>query len=279
MGFSDIVNLISNTKLYHAIFLVLLMMVILKIYDLVVHPFQKNNNKIQFIFLNGVVKAFIIIAFLLRIGSLSGTVSQFMNSILMSSSLIVVVLGFIFQEGLANIIHGFLLILSKPFNIGDRIQITIDGQVISGYVKDITIRNTIVRTVSNDTMVIIPNAKMDMGIIDNSYFDTTSINSHLLDITITYESDLEKAIAIYGEVIAAHPLVREARPIAERDHPVNVLVSDLGESAITLRARVVTNTIEQNFQACSDIRRSMLHRLAEEPDVDFAYPHIVVVPK
>ena len=39
----------------------------------------------------------------------------------------------------------------------------------------------------------------------------------------------------------------------------------------------MTKTVEENFAACSDIRRNLVHRFAAEPDVEFSYPHIQVV--
>ncbi len=270
-----ILTLVFDNKLYYALFLLALMLITLKIIGLCFRPFRKKNS-IHMSFLKSVIQAMTAIAFLLQIGSLSDTFTKFSSSILMSSSLIVVVLGFVFQEGLSNIVHGFILIIFKPFDLGDRVKITIDGQQISGYVKNINLRNTIIQNVANNSFVIIPNAKMDLGVIDNSYFDAESVNSNFLDISVTYESDLEKACAIMSECITRHPLVREARKPEDRDKPVDIVVCNLADSGIALRASVVTKTIEENFGACSDIRRELVYRFSQEEDVDFAYPHMVV---
>ena len=237
--------------------------------------FKKKNN-LHTNFLKGVLQALIIIFFLIQIGSLSDAMASFYNSILMSSSLLVVVLGFVFQEGLSNIVHGFILTFFKPFDIGDRVNVTIDGVQITGYIQSINLRNTIIRNVYNNSSVIVPNAKMDLCVIDNSYFDENSVNSNFLDIEITYESDLDQACKVFSQIIDAHPLVKAAKkPQAE---PTKVLVSKLGANGITLRASVVTSTIEENFTACSDIRKELIHRFHEDPALDFAYPHTVVVP-
>lgn len=273
----SILHLVFDDTLYHAIFLIILAFCLVKLVDLSFKPLQKNDT-IQRNFLRGVIKAFIIITFALRIGALSDTFTKFYQSILMSSSLLIVVLGFVFQEGLSNIVHGFLLIISKPFNIGDRVRVNIDGESISGYIRSITLRNTVIQTIATNSMVIIPNAKMDTSLIDNSYIHEKT-SSNFLDLTITYDSDFEKAIQIIGKTVAAHPLVRAARPIEERDKPVNVLVSNLLDSSVNLRVCVLTNTIEENFQACSDIRLQLLLTFKKDPDIDFAYPHMDVTLK
>lgn len=270
-----ILALIFDNKLYYALFLLALMLITLKIIGLCFRPFKKKNS-IHMSFLKSVIQAMTAIAFILQIGSLSDAFTKFSSSILMSSSLIVVVLGFVFQEGLSNIVHGFILIVFKPFDLDDRVKITIDGQQISGYVKNINLRNTIIQNVANNSFVIIPNSKMDLGVIDNSYFDSEAVNSNFLDISITYESNLEKACEIVSECITRHPLVRQARKPEDRDKPVDVLVTNLAESGIALRSSVVTRTIEENFGACSDIRKELLFRFSQEEDVDFAYPHVVV---
>ena len=94
---------------------------------------------------------------------------------------------------------------------------------------------------------------------------------------MTYESNLEKAIYLVSREIMAHPYVLAVRERQNISEPVAVLVRELGDSGIYLRASVVTKTVEENFAACSDIRRSLIHRFAEEPDVEFAYPHVQVV--
>jgi hypothetical protein len=54
-------------------------------------------------------------------------------------------------------------------------------------------------------------------------------------------------------------------------------VWDLEDSGILLRATVITKTVEENFVVCSDIRRTLIRRFKEEPDLDMAYPHMHVV--
>lgn len=264
-----------SSNLFKALLLIILMLLTIRIVNFCFDYFKQKNN-LHTNFLKGVLQALIIIFFLIQIGSLSDAMASFYNSILMSSSLLVVVLGFVFQEGLSNIVHGFILTFFKPFDIGDRVNVTIDGVQITGYIQSINLRNTIIRNVYNNSSVIVPNAKMDLCVIDNSYFDENSVNSNFLDIEITYESDLDHACEVFSQIIDSHPLVKAAKkPQAE---PTKILVSQLGASGITLRASVVTATIEENFTACSDIRKELIHHFHEDPALDFAYPHTVVVP-
>ena len=264
-----------ESNLIKAVIMVIIMLVMIKIVNLVFKS-SKKKNTIHMNFIRSILQALIVIFFLIQIGSLSDAMAKFYNSILMSSSLLVVVLGFVFQEGLSNIVHGFILTFFKPFDIGDRVKVTIDGVQITGYVKSINLRNTVIQNVYNNSSVIVPNAKMDLCVIDNSYFDESSVNSNFLDIEITYESNLDKACKLLSLTIDNHPLVQKVKKADAP--PTDVLVSQLGTSGVILRASVITSTIEENFVACSDIRKDLLHLFALDPELEFAYPHVVTVP-
>lgn len=271
-------QVITSDKLYYAIFLLVVMLVAVKMVDVFFLPFvKKRRHSIQINFLKGCCKAMIVITLGIKIVSLSDTMSGFTNQILMSSSLIVVVLGFVFQEGLSNIVHGFILTIFMPFQIGDRIHTTIDGESITGYIKSIDLRNTVIQNVMNSSHIIVPNSKMDLCVLDNQYFDENTCSSNFLDLSVTYESDLEKAIRIVEETIASNPLVVKAREEKNIKDPVTVMVRELGDSGIYLRASVTTLTVEENFAACSDIRRELVRRFGTESDVEFAYPHMQLV--
>lgn len=270
------VAFITSDNLHYGVFLFILLILSLKLLNLIFRPLKKKNS-ILLNFILGCMKAFLIITIGMKICSLSELLSGFTSQILMSSSLIVVVLGFVFQEGLTNIVHGFILTVFKPFQIGDRVKIVIDGEHITGYVRSIDLRSTIIQNVLNSSHVIVPNSKMDMCVIDNNYFDAKSISSNFLDYTITYESNLDKAIAITEEEILAHPFVQAAREEKNITTPVIVMVRELGVNGICIRAGVMTNTVEENFGACSDLRKALIRRFNAEPDIQFANTNVQIV--
>ena len=271
-------QLVTSDNLYYGIFLFILMLVLVKMIDLLFLPFRKvGKENIQMNFLKACLKVFVIITIGMRIFSLSDALSGFTSHILMSSSLIVVVLGFVFQEGLSNIVHGFILSIFRPFNLGDRVHLTVDGESITGYVQAIDLRHTIIQNVINSSHVIVPNSKMDLCVIDNNYYRKEQVSSNFLDFSVTYESDLEAVIKITEDVILADPLVQIARKEKKITDPVGIMVRDLGDSGISIRATVVTRTVEENFKACSDIRRNLVAHFRATPAMEFAYPHVEVV--
>lgn len=279
-GAKTFLQVVTSDNLYYALFLLAMMVIAVKVIDLIFLPFQKARKEtIMMSFLKACLKAFVVITIGMKIISLSEMMSGFTSQILMSSSLIVVVLGFVFQEGLSNIVHGFILSVFKPFKLGDRVHICVDGTDVTGYIKMIDLRNTVIQNVVNSSHVIIPNAKMDLCVIENNYFGKDQFSSNFLDFCITYESDLEKAIRVTEEVILANPLVQKVREEKKITDPVGIMVRELGESGIYVRGVVTTLTVEENFQACSDIRRALVNRFGMEDGIAFAYPHMYVVNK
>lgn len=268
---------LRERHLLYAAFLIVILIVALRLLDLSFNLFQrkvKHSSAIHVNFLKACLKAFFTIMVILQIGSRFSVVREFYSSILMSSSLVIVVLGFVMQEGLSNIVHGLIISVFKPFEIGDRIKIIIDVQEITGYVESITLRNTVIKNVISSAQVIVPNAKMDLGIIENSYFYEKTESTNFIDICVTYKSDLELACRIMSEEISSHPLYCKKDPEKTAEEMVPVMARELTERGVALRAFMVTNTIEENFLACSDVRISIAKRIQETPGVAFAYSRV-----
>ena len=271
-----ILGIITDNDLYYGIFLLVLTIVILKVLDLVFKPFQKTRSLLMS-FIRGFLKALVIIVFGMRIISLIPGMENFASQILMSSSLIVVVLGFVFQEGLSNIVHGFILSAFRPFVIGDRISVRIDGETITGYVEEITARHTVIRNVLNSAHVIVPNAILDKSMITNNRYSGVKDSSSFIDISVTYDSDIERAMQIISRDIMRHPFVQEYRQKMNVADPVTVMVRDMSKGAADLRAPVNTLTVEENFAACADIRKWILLDFQKEEQITVSTTQVRMV--
>lgn len=263
-----------------AVIVLAMLVAVLKIIDLVfshIHKRVGKNPVVYLSFLRGVVKALVSIVALIAVGRRFPFVNQFYSSILMSSSLIVVVLGFILQEGLTNIVHGFILSIFKPFAIGDRIRLSVDGMDITGHVEAISLRNTVIRNVLNSNRVIVPNAKIDLGIIENSRASATTESTSFIDLCITYDSDLDLACRIISEEVVNHPLYTHRVEGKAPCEICPVYTRELSPTGVALRATVYTKTIEENFAACSDIRMAIARRVQATNRVNFAANRVNMV--
>lgn len=190
--------------------------------------------------------------------------NKFASTLLAGSGVIALAVSLSAQESLSNLVSGFFITMFRPFEVGDRI--TLVGSNITGYIETITLRHTIIKTLTN-TRVIIPNSTMNKEIVENSeIIDRTA--SYFLDVDVAYESDIELAKAIIAETIYEHPLYL-------KDNPVTVQVRSFEASGVALRARVWTRTVDDNFTACSDIRTSLLKQF-KESGIEIPYQKIVV---
>jgi alginate O-acetyltransferase complex protein AlgI len=106
-------QVVTSDDLYYGIFLLIALLISLKAIDLVFRPFRKKNV-ISSVFLKGVIQAFLIITIGMKIITLSPALSGFTSQILMSSSLIVVVLGFVMFR--ADTVGAGFAILGRMFS-------------------------------------------------------------------------------------------------------------------------------------------------------------------
>ncbi|VVM85575.1 Small-conductance mechanosensitive channel [Pseudomonas fluorescens] len=138
-------------------------------------------------------------------------------------------IGLALQGSLANFAGGVLILLFRPFRIGDWIE----AQGTSGTVDSIQIFHTVLRTGDNKT-VIIPNGSLSNGLITNTNRQPT--RKAVFDVGVDYEADLQKAREVLLE------LAKDPRVLA--DPAAVAVVSTLGDSSITVSLRCWTKTAD-----------------------------------
>lgn len=229
---------------------------------------KKSNLRTNFII--GTIKTLFITSMIILFLSNFSFFIYFKNSFLMSSSLIIVILGFMFQEGLSNIIHGCIIFIFKPFEINDRIQITIDGEIISGYVKNINLRHTSIITIADNGICIIPNSKLDNSAIKNLSNEKIN-NKYPLTIPISYNDASNKykrnlAKDIFKNAIFNNKYTLNGRNSNDKDknNIDSIFIKiDYGDSSVNMTSFIVTNTVEENIIACSEIKEIILDEFAK----------------
>lgn len=212
----------------------------------------KNSQSLFRRFVFNICIAIVYLAGVLFFISQIPQMSKVVQTILAGSGILALALSLSAQESLNNILSGLFIALFKPFEAGDRVTLVSNG--LTGTVEDITLRHTIITTFTN-TRVVVPNATMNKEIIENSNLIDARV-SNFIDVTVAYESDIERAMEIMAEVIGSHPYYWDMRTgeAAETTPKVKVYVRELGASGIALRANLWTRTVNENFEACSDVR-------------------------
>lgn len=219
---------------------------------------NRNPNNQQSLFRKFVYSIMQVLIYLVGLILAIGQIpylSRIAQTLLAGSGIAALALSLSAQESLNNIISGLFITLFKPFEVGDRI--TLVNSRITGLIEDITLRHTIIKTFVN-TRVVVPNSTINKEIIENSQLIDANASS-FLDVTVAYESDIEKAMKIMADIIGCHPLYLDVRPEEEKQTKpkVKVFVRNLGESGVALRANIWTRTVDENFEASSDVRLSL----------------------
>lgn len=130
------------------------------------------------------------------------------------------------QAALSDTISGFLIMLDRPFRIGDRIEIQDLGTW--GDVTDIGLRSTRIRTRDN-RMVIVPNSTIAKSLIVNHSFPDSQYRIQI-EIGVAYSSDIEKTRQVIIEAVSK---VEGVLP----DKPVEALFLEFGNSSLIFRVR------------------------------------------
>lgn len=159
-----------------------------------------------------------------------------------------VTLGLALQGSLSNFAGGVLILLVRPFKVGDYIV----SEYGEGTVAAIGLVYTTLNTVDNKT-VVIPNGSLSNSPITNA----TAEDFRRLDLTvgIGYQSDLRKAKEILLDIYTSHPCIL-------KDRPIQVFVDQLAASSVVIGGRGWTAT-EDYWQTRWDITEEIKLRFDE----------------
>ena len=169
-------------------------------------------------------------------------------------------IGMALSGTLQNFASGVLILLLKPFKVGDFIE----AQGVQGVVDKIQIFSTIIKTPDNRT-VIVPNSSLSNTIITNY----TTEPQRRVDWTfgIGYGDDVDKAEKIIRELIDSDErILKEPEPF--------IAISELADSSVNLTVRAWVKTEDYWGVYFDLIRKVYLRFLAE--GINIPYPQMDV---
>lgn len=211
-------------------------------------------------FLSSMTNATLKVLLLVSVASMVGIETTSFVAVLGAASLAV---GLALQGSLANFAGGVLILLFKPFKVGDLIES--DG--VLGVVQSITVLNTILATPADNT-AILPNGQ----VANNKVLNYTKENNRRVDLTIGvgYGEDIEKAKKVLLEAMKNVPNVLESpAPF--------VGILSFGDSSVDLTVRPYAKSTEYwnvYFAANEAIKKAL-----DENNIEIPYPHQVEIRK
>ncbi|MDX1557700.1 MAG: mechanosensitive ion channel [Marinobacter sp.] len=178
-------------------------------------------------FLCGLIGAILKILLLISVASMVGIATTSFIAIIGAAGLAV---GLALQGSLANFAGGVLILIFKPFKVGD----VIDAQGYLGSVREISILYTIVDTFDN-RRIVIPNGQLANASLTNlSAYETRRCD---MSFGIGYGDDIDKAKAVCKRLI-------EEDERALKDPEPLIVVGALGESSVDLTVRAWTKSAD-----------------------------------
>ncbi len=172
-------------------------------------------------------------------------------------------IGLALQGSLANFAGGALIMVFKPFKVGDFIE----AQGVSGKVKEIQIFTTHLNTPQN-RLVILPNGSLSNGNIINF----TAENKLRVDLTfgVGYESDIKKTKEVLMEVLTSNSKVL-------KDPAPAVMVSELADSSVNFVVKAWTDVADYwdvHYETIENTKTAL-----DKAGIDIPYPHSVEIQK
>ncbi len=165
-----------------------------------------------------------------------------------------VAIGLALQNSLSNVAGGFLLMITKPFKIGDYII----SNGVEGTVSQISILHTRLDSVTNQAIFIPNGLAINAVVVNNSQNAERRVD---VDFSISYKDDFELARQTITDIIKSHEKVDKQREIFVR-------MSEHGESAIIITSRCWCKNADYwqvHFDLIEQVRAAFIEKNIEIP--------------
>lgn len=178
-------------------------------------------------------------------------------------TLLAAAIGFGAQDLVKDFIAGFFILVEDQFAIGD----TVDIAGVTGTVEDIQLRVTVLRNLEGNQLFV-PNGQV---LVTTNF--TSAYAQPVIDVGISYEADVDRALVILKEELDAMASDPDWETRITGDIEI-MGVNELGDSAVVLRARLVTVADER-----WTVRREALRRVKNRFDAEgitIPFPQLTV---
>lgn len=209
-------------------------------------------------FMDGLIKVLLYFVLILIIASNFGFDATSVVALLGSAG---VTIGLALQGSLSNLAGGVLILILKPFRVGDYIKDASDNE---GTVKMISIFYTKLVTI-DQKVVILPNGALANGSITN--YSESEMRKLDLRYGISYDSDIKKAKSILETIVQENENI-------DKTQPIQIFVHELASSEITLGVRCFcenTKYWDTRWKMNEDVKYAF-----DEQNIEIPFPQVSV---
>jgi small conductance mechanosensitive channel len=205
---------------------------------------KKCSDLLKQFFVSAVRKAVMLIGIVVALSMLEVSVAPFIALIGVAGFII----GFALQGTLSNFASGLMILIYRPFDVGQ----IIEAAGVKGIVDSMNLVSTTIKTFDNQ-VVVVPNGEIWGGVITN----VTGSDKRRVDMTfgISYSDDMTKAAQVLEDIVSKHEMIlKEPEPV--------VKLHELADSSVNFVCRPwvktadywtvywdVTRTVKERFDA------------------------------
>ena len=246
---------------------VLIVLILLKIERTITRKWIDKHDGINARFTEKVIRCVIIFLAVLWVIMSNSLTQSFGSSVFQGTAVLAAIAGFAAKPILSDMFCGFMISTTKPFNIGDRIELD-DGT--AGIVKDITIRHVVLQGI--DTLkIVIPNSEINSRRITNLSHMTKTRSIHFRYV-VGLNTKADEAKRVIQEAISESPW--SLPRVGEDYSPVYFL--DFTDNGL-LMATTVYYAPTSPTEVVKDDINSRVKRALEAADIEIPYNYVNVI--
>ncbi|MGJ8664654.1 MAG: mechanosensitive ion channel family protein, partial [Marinicella sp.] len=214
---------------------------------------KAGNDPILVNFLRNLVYYIILVAVIIMALGQLGVQTTSLIAVMGAAGLAI---GLALKDSLSNFASGVMLVMFRPFKLGDVVEVA--GK--TGKVQEIRIFSTIINTPDQKEMIV-PNGLITADVITN--FTAQKTRRVDLVIGVSYDDDIKTAKSIIEKTVVAHELVL-------KDPAPTIMVLELADSSINFAVRPWCKT-EDYWTVYSDLLEQLKYNI-EAGGCSFPYP-------
>nr|WP_246318788.1 mechanosensitive ion channel family protein [Peteryoungia desertarenae] len=168
-------------------------------------------------------------------------------------------IGFGLQNIVSNFVSGLILLVERPFKVGDWVATS----TTEGFVKRISVRATEIETFQRQS-IIVPNSELINSPVGN-WTHRNKLGRIEIPVSVSYDSDPRRVMEVLQEIVDAHPgILRNPAPA--------VMFTAFGESSLDFEIRAFIGDVLDGWPVRNAIRLAVVERFRAE-GIEMPYPH------
>ena len=246
-------------------------MILLRIMSKLFRKFKEKRNGMNTHMLENICRFVIIFVSIILVFMSNDLTKSFGQTLFQGTAVLAAIAGFAAQNVLADFLCGLILSTTKPFEIGDRIELD-DG--LCGVVKDLTLRHVVLQGLDSQ-VYIVPNSKMNARAVRNMSYHTT-VRSVDFRFQVAYGTDTDLARSVIRQAIMDSPFSVPGRDYGhgEKEY-AEVYFLAYKESSLEMGTTAYYEPTSPTEVFKNDIN-TRVKKALEKAGIEIPYPYVSV---